>query len=96
MKAERSGVRWEDVETGLGSVGRIRILRMMIEKPKEFFTKYALERTTGLKPINVRSDLKVLVDLGWVEEYAYDPKTYKINIENEAVKIVAEFFRKIR
>jgi len=81
---------------GLGSVGRLRILREMIEKPNEYFTRYMLERKTGLKPVDVRSNLKILIDLSWVKEYAYDPKTYKVNMENEAVRFIAEFFRKIR
>ena len=89
-------VRWKDIETGLGSVGRMRILKEMIKRPNDFFTKYMLERKTGLKPVDVRSNLKVLVGLGWVKEYHYDPKTYRVNMENEAVKLIAEFFRKVK
>jgi len=89
-------IRWKDIETGLGSIGRIRILREMIEKPKECFTKYALERRTGLKPVDVRSNLKVLMKLGWVTEYPYEPKTYRLNMENPAVRLIAEFFRKVK
>lgn len=88
--------RLDEVEAGLGSVGRLRILKKMIEKPKEYFTKYALEQATGVKPVSVRSDLMVLVELDWVREYSNDPKTYKINMENDVVKVIADFFRKIR
>lgn len=35
---------WDDVEVRLGSPGRIRILRVLLRKPGECFTKYALER----------------------------------------------------
>lgn len=86
---------WREVETALGSVGRLRVLREMIKKPYEYFTKYGLEKATGLKPVDLRSDLKVLVDLDWVREYAYDPKTYRINTEHEIVKHVAELFLKL-
>jgi len=89
-------VVWKEIETGLGSVGRLKILKEMIERSDDYFTKYMLERRTGLKPVDVRSNLKILIDLEWVKEYAYDPKTYKINMENDAVRLVAEFFRKIR
>lgn len=89
-------VTWKGIENGLGSVGRIRILRKMIESSDEFFTKYALERKTGLKPVDVRNNLKVLVELGWVKEHLYDPRTYKVNMENEAVRLLAEFFRKVK
>ena len=95
MSDARRKIRWKDIETGLGSVGRMRILREMIERPDDSFTKYMLERRTGLKPVDVRNNLRVLVELDWVREYPYDPKTYKVNMENEAVRLIAEFFRKV-
>jgi len=55
---------WREVEAGLGSVGKIRILKVMLEKPGQVFTKYGLERETGLKPVDVRSDLKALIKIG--------------------------------
>ncbi|MEM2913436.1 MAG: hypothetical protein QXR06_03730 [Candidatus Bathyarchaeia archaeon] len=42
---------WDDIEAGLSSPGRIKILRALLRKPGECFTMYALERLTGLKPI---------------------------------------------
>jgi len=96
MESSQCRVGWKEVEIGLGSIGRLRILREMIEKSDEYFTKYTLERKTGLKPVDVRSNLKILTDLDWVKEYAYDPKTYKVDMDNEAVRLIAEFFRKIK
>jgi len=87
---------WKEVETGLGSVGKIRILRTMLEKPGEVYTKYGLERATGLKPVDVRSDLKALIEIGWVKEHQYDPKTYEVNMERSVVKHLHEFFKRIR
>ena len=87
---------WEDVEEGLGSVGKIRILRVMVFNPEEHFTKYMLERATGLKPKDVRKSLQTLVDLGWVLENPCDPKTYRLNVEDETVKLIIEFFRRLR
>ncbi|MDH5688196.1 MAG: hypothetical protein OEZ48_10100 [Candidatus Bathyarchaeota archaeon] len=95
MEGNQRRVRWEEIEKGLGSVGRIRMLREMIERSDEFFTKYALERRTGLKPVDVRSNLEVLLELGWVKEYRYDPRTYKVNAESEAIRLIAEFFHRI-
>lgn len=86
---------WGDIEAGLGSPGRIRILRVLLRRPGECFTRYALERLTGLKPVDVRRDLSVLVGLGWVRENPYDPRTYEINMDNEVVKVIAEFFRRL-
>jgi len=96
MESSQCRVGWKEVEIGLGSIGRLRILREMIEKSDEYFTKYTLEKKTGLKPVDVRSNLKILLDLNWVKEYAYDPKTYKVDMDNEAVRLIAEFFRKIK
>jgi len=87
---------WEEFEEGLGGVGKIRILRLMIERPEKYFTKYMLEKATGLKPLDVRRSLKTLVELGWVKKYQCDPKTYRVNMENENVKAVAELFRKLK
>jgi hypothetical protein len=87
---------WKEVETGLGSAGKIRILRTMLEKPGQVFTKYGLERATGLKPVDVRSDLKALIKIGWVKEHQYDPKTYEVNMEHSVVKHLHEFFKRIR
>jgi Fic family protein len=87
---------WEEFEEGLGGVGKIRILRLMIERPEKYFTKYMLEKATGLKPLDVRRSLKTLVELGWVKEYQCDPKTYRVNMENENVRAVAELFRKLK
>jgi len=96
MESSRRKVEWNEIEAGLGSVGRLKIMREMLEKPDEYFTRYMLERKTGLKPVDVRSNLKILTGLNWIKEYNYDPKTYKVNIEDEAVRLIAEFFRKIR
>jgi Fic family protein len=87
---------WREVEAGLGSVGKIRILRVMFEKPDKVFTKYSLQRNTGLKPVHVRSDLKTLAEIGWVKEHQYDPKTYELNMENPVVKHLHEFFKQIK
>ncbi len=95
MPLEKRLIRWEDIEAGLGSPGRLRILREMIKKSEEYFTKYALEKATGLKPIDVRKNLRILVKIGWVEETPYKPKTYRIKMENDAVKIIADLFRRV-
>jgi len=86
---------WKEVERGLGSKGKIRILRKMLEKPNMAFSKHTLTRATGLKWVNVKSDVKILTELGWLKKNAYDPETYKVNMENEFVQHIAEFFKRI-
>jgi len=96
VRPEKRRDIWEEVEQGLGSIGKLKILRVMLQKPDEAFTKYGLERATGLKPVDVRTNLKSLIKLGWVKEYPYQPRTYKINLENEIVQHLSEFFRQIK
>jgi len=96
VRPEKQRNIWEEIEQGMGSVGRLKILRVMLQKPKEAFTKYGLEKATGLKPVDVRTDLKTLIKLGWVKEHPYQPRTYKIDLENEIVQHLLEFFRQIK
>jgi len=96
VEREKRRDAWEEVEQGLGGVGKLKILRVMLDKSNEAFTKYALEKATKLKPVDVRTNLKTLVKLGWVKEYPYQPRTYKINLENEIVKHISKFFREIK
>lgn len=95
MKIKASKPVWEELEEGLGSVGKLRIIREMILSPEEHFTRYMLEKSTGLKPVDVRRCLKTLVELGWVLEYQCNPRTYRINMENKAVKLLAELFKRL-
>jgi hypothetical protein len=74
VKAEKPRNSWEEIELGLGSVGKLRILRVMLEKPNEAFTKYALEKATKLKPVDVRTNIRALVEVEWVKEYPYPKK----------------------
>lgn len=96
MRLEKRRNIWEEVEQGLGGIGKLKILRLMLEKSNEAFTKYGLEKATGLKPVDVRTNLKTLVNLGWAKEYSYEPKTYKINLENEIVRHLSKFYQEIR
>jgi hypothetical protein len=96
VELEKKPVTWDTIEKGLGSVGKLKLLRVMLEKPEKAFTKYGLEKATGLKPINVRTNLRILVEIKWVKEYVYKPRTYKINLENRIVEHLSEFLRKIK
>jgi Fic family protein len=87
---------WDEVEQGLGSIGKLKILRVMLQNPNKAFTKYGLEKATKLKPVDVRTHLKTLTHLGWVTEYPYQPKTYKVTLENEIMNHLSEFFRRVK
>ena len=86
---------WKETERDLGSKGKMRIMRKMLEKPNTAFSKHTLTRATGLKWENVKSDVKVLTEIGWLKKNAYDPETYRLNMENEFVQHIAEFFKQI-
>ena len=83
------------VEEGLGSVGRLRILRALATEEAASQTKYGLEQVTGLKPVDVRKHLKVLVDTGWVKEHNYNPPVYTLNSENPKTRFLVDFFKRV-
>jgi hypothetical protein len=87
---------WDELEQGFGGGSKFRVLLQLLLNPTEAFTKYALVKTTGLRTPSVDSQLKVLIKLGWVKEYAFTPKTYQINLENEVVSQISGAFQNVR
>lgn len=96
MRRKKQLNTWKEAEKALSSIGKLKILRLMLENPNEAFTKYRLEKSTGLKPVDVRTNLKVLIELEWITEYSYRPKTYKINLENRVVHSFSKFYQDIK
>ena len=84
------------IEKGLGSKGKLRIIRELAKRPDSLLTKYALEKKTGIKPVDVRANLKSLVEIGWVVEHSYRIKKYQLNMEDEIVKETIDYMRKIK
>jgi len=82
------------VEEVLGSTGRLKILRALAASGFPSYTRYGLEKATGLKPMAVRGHLRVLVELGLVKEFDLTPVVYQINCEKAFVASLVEFFRK--
>jgi len=68
----------------------------LVLNQEEAFTKYALVKATGLRTPSVDSHLKALVELGWVKEHPFAPRTYQINLENKVVKQISELFQRLR
>ena len=85
----------KQVERGLSSVGRLRILRILANGENASQTKYGLERLTGLKPVDVRKHLKILLEIGWIKEHDYVPPVYTLNFENSKIESLVVFFQKI-
>jgi len=86
----------EEIESGLGSEGKIRILGALAKNPDTPLTRYSLEKLTKLKPTDVKTNLEVLVRMKWVTEHPYQPRKYRINLENETARHLIEFFHRAR
>ena len=85
----------EVVETGIGSMGRIKILRLLVMSRGEALTKYAIESRSGLRHKDIVNNLEILVKIDWVEQLPSKPKKYRINPNDQIVEGLLEFFYKV-
>ena len=81
----------EIVEQGLGSIGKIKILRALSEE-KKLVTIYALHKKTHLKREDIKRNLAELVKIEWVIEQKIGNSVYSINRENKYVQKLVLFF----
>lgn len=79
------------VEQGLGSLGKIKILRALSEE-KKLVTIYALHKKTHLKREDIKRNLAELVKIEWVIEQKIGNSVYSINRENKYVQKLILFF----
>ena len=79
------------VEQGLGSIGKIKILRALSEE-KKLVTIYALHKKTHLKREDIKRNLAELVKIEWVKEQKIGNSVYSINRENKYVEKLVLFF----
>ena len=79
------------VEQGLGSLGKIKILRALSEE-KKLVTIYALHKKTHLKREDIKRNLVELVNIEWVIEQKIGNSVYSINRENKYVQKLVLFF----
>lgn len=82
------------IETGLGSIGKIKIIRVLAEEQK-MATVYLLHKKTHLKREDIKSNLDDLVRLGWVNQNRYANVMYSINMENPYVSKLVNFLRDV-
>lgn len=81
----------EIIETGLGSIGKIKIIKALAEENK-LATVYVLHKKTHLKREDIKNNLDDLVRIGWVTQSKYASVVYGINRENRYVGRLIEFF----
>jgi predicted transcriptional regulator len=84
----------EVVETGLGSIGKIKIMKALAEENK-MLTIYALHKKTHLKREDIKRNLNDLIKIGWVNENKLVNIMYSINRENEYVNQLTAFFNNV-
>lgn len=84
----------EITETGLGSIGKIKIIKALAEETK-LATVYVLHKKTHLKREDIKNNLDDLIRIGWVTQTKYANVMYGINRENVYVSRLIEFFSDI-
>jgi hypothetical protein len=84
----------EIMETGLGSIGKVKIIRALTEESK-LATIYVLHKKTHLKREDIKNNLDDLVRIGWVTQSKYANVMYGINRENRYVSRLIEFFNDV-
>jgi Fic family protein len=82
------------VEEGLGSIGKIKILRALAEE-KKLLTVYGLHKKTHLKREDIKRNLADLVKIEWVVEQKISNSLYSLNRENIYVQKLVLFFYEI-
>jgi len=74
----------------------LRILKLLMKRPDHVFTRYEIKKKTSLSPSDIKSNFKILVEIGWVKEFKFQHiQKYCINLDNKLVKDFSEFFRRI-
>jgi len=75
-----------DVESVLGSRGRLRIIKALAESQHPL-TLYYLERRTGIRRKTLKPDLTALIESGFVEEVSLaGVKKYALSVDREEVR----------
>lgn len=82
------------IETGLGSLGKIKIIKALAEENK-LATVYVLHKKTHLKREDIKNNLEDLVKIGWVTQSKYANMMYGLNRENELLSRLIEFLNEV-
>jgi DNA-binding transcriptional ArsR family regulator len=82
------------IETGLGSIGKVKIIKALAEENK-LATIYVLHKKTHLKREDIKNNIIDLVNIGWVTQNKYANVMYGINRENKYVIELIRFFNEV-
>lgn len=94
MEDRRRRVEEELIEA-LGSGGRIKVIRLLAERPSASYTIYSIRKFTGLRRQDANKILKKLCDIGWVKQHHYGVRKFQINAEKKEVAHLIEFLKSI-
>lgn len=84
----------EEIETGIGSLGKIKIIKALAEESK-LATIYLLHKKTHLKRDDIKKNVDDLVRIGWVRQNKYANVMYSINPDNRPVGLFIDYLKKI-
>jgi predicted HTH transcriptional regulator len=79
MDLENKITSKEIVETGLGSIGKVKIIKALAEQEK-MVTTYTLQKKTHLKREDIKRNLNDLIKIGWVKEIRLANLMYSVSL----------------
>ena len=82
------------IETGIGSLGKIKIIKALAEESK-LATIYLLHKKTHLKRDDIKKSLDDLVRIGWVRQNKYASVMYSINPDSRPVNLFVEYLKQV-
>jgi len=96
MTAESEKRVVEEIETALSSLGKLKILRLLMKEPIHAFTRYEIGKKIPLNSRDIKNNLYALFEIGWLKELKYgNLQKYSINMDHNLVKHLSNFFRDI-
>jgi len=84
----------EIIEQGLGTLGKIKILKSLAEDSR-MLTVYVLHNKTRLKREDIKRNLNDLMEINWVKETKMANRMYTLDLNNEYVIQLVSFFRSV-
>ena len=94
MISEKKASSKEIIESGLGSIGKIKILKALAEEDR-MTTVYMLHKRTHLKREDIKRNLDELLKIGWVKETRLANAMFVLNKENNYVARLISFFNEV-
>ncbi len=89
--------KMSELERGIGSVGKLKILRVLIADPHHAFTRYEIGKKVPNDPVSIRNDLNALIQVDWVKRYKVQHlDKYVVNMDNDVIKHLTTFFQSIK